>query len=156
MFEKVRAPLVPGENVKSRGDTVYNSTSSLTVVITVGFALAAIAVHEQHYLVAANNSKLGIRMILDHQHCALISQLDPSYETFKRSDGTIVVRLHEAIYGCIQSAKFRCSILKSALGDDGYTRSLLHRFKMNFTSSRNHLFPIISNATSWTVQLKVY
>ena len=124
----MRARLVAGGDQQLR--TVYDKTSSPTAAVPFVFAVAAIAAHEKRHVVTADipvaylnadNSELGITMILEPYLSALISQLDPSYSTFQRADGSIIVRLHRAIYGCIESAKLWYNLLKSSLEENGFT-----------------------------------
>jgi len=34
-----------------------------------------------------------------------ITELDPLYQAYVRPDGTVIVKLMKALYGCVQSAK---------------------------------------------------
>ena len=68
----------------------------------------------------ANNSHLKITLRLDAQIAAILCELDESFKQFLRKDGSIIVRLNRALYGCIESAKLWYDLLKDTLQKDGY------------------------------------
>ena len=110
-FEKLRARLVAGGNMQNRDEILYDSVSSPTAATPFVFAIAAIAAQENRHVITADipvaylnadNCELGITMILDPYLSEVIARLDPSYAQFRRSDGTTVVQVKIAIYGCIE------------------------------------------------------
>ncbi len=42
-------------------------------------------------------------MRLDPDQTRMLAELEPRYRVFIRSNGTLVVRLRKALYGCLQS-----------------------------------------------------
>ena len=62
-------------------------------------------------------------MELDETSAAILIQIDPSYSQFLRPNGTMVVKLKKALYGCIESAKLWYDLLAKTLVDDGYIKN---------------------------------
>jgi len=76
--------------------------------------IASIAAREQRHVKTiditgayrnADISKQEIYMELDPTMASIICQIDPSYDQFIRSNGSIIVNLKKALYGCVESAK---------------------------------------------------
>ena len=59
-------------------------------------------------------------MVLEPYLSAPIVELDSNYSLFQCADGSVIVRLHRALYGCIESAKLWYNLLKLSLEKDGF------------------------------------
>jgi hypothetical protein len=126
--DKVKARLVAGGDRQDK--TLYEDTSAPTVNITHLFTEAAIA--------ARNGSKVAtmdigsaylnadmtgeqVYMKLDTHLSSMLVSMDHKYEQFLDRNGTIIVRLKKALYGCIQSAKLWYQHLRNSLEDMGFS-----------------------------------
>jgi hypothetical protein len=49
--------------------------------------------------------------------------LKPGYKDFLRDDGTMIVRITKALYGCVESARLWFNDLKGTLIADGYVQN---------------------------------
>ena len=65
------------------------------------------------------NSKSGVvvHMRLDKLMSTLLIQLDPTYQKFLQRDGTLIVELDKALYGCVEAAKLWYEELSCWVGD---------------------------------------
>jgi histone deacetylase 1/2 len=59
-------------------------------------------------------------MRLDKELAKIACELDSQYNRFVRADGSIVVKLLKALYGCVQSSKVWYDTLTQKLGGMGY------------------------------------
>ena len=125
VFEKVKARLVAGGHMQDRD--MYDDVSSPTVSLTSVFTIAAIAAKERRktitmdigtaYLNAEMPKEQGpVLMSLDKRMAAILAAMYPErYSDFVNPDGTIVVELDKALYGCIQSAKLWYEHMRNTL-----------------------------------------
>jgi hypothetical protein len=128
-YVKMKARLVGGGDQQSRDDIDHEEITSPTAAVPFIFAIASIAASEHRSVITADvpmaylhadNSKYNISMILDRVMSKVIIELDPTYGQYMRADGTIMVLLKRAIYGCVESAKLWYKLISSILIDDGY------------------------------------
>ena len=61
-----------------------------------------------------------VRVRLNPLQSALLVSLDSTYGEFVCQDGTIVVELEKAMYGCIESAQLWYNTLKETLVNIGF------------------------------------
>ena len=113
VFEKLKARLVAGGDQQDK--TLYENLSSPTVSTTIVLTVAAIAAMERRIVTVldiggaflnANMDSTGIivHMRLDRVMTAMLLQIDESYREFLEPDGTLVVALDKALYGCVEAA----------------------------------------------------
>jgi hypothetical protein len=128
-FDKLKGRLVAGGDMQDRAQ-VFETVSAPTVAVPFVFAVASIAASEGRHVVAADvptaylnadNSAHMITMILDKQVAAALCHILPEYNQYMRKDGTIIVHLKRALYGCVESARLWYNTLKKVLEDNGYT-----------------------------------
>ena len=132
--DKLKARLVGGgdgqdRNLYSRIDT-SSPTASTSAILIIAQLAAAVRRHVisldigSAYLNARmpkdDPSKLVFMAIASNMADILID-LDPSYRRFRRDNGTIIVELDQALYGCIESALLWYKELSSFLGSIGFT-----------------------------------
>jgi hypothetical protein len=132
-FEKWKARLVAGGHMQNREEYTYLETSSPTVGITSILTIAAIAAKERRktatvdftaaYLNAEMTEGKKILMRLSREASSILCMLVPEYKTYLRDDGTVIVRLTKALYGCIESAKLWYDSICNTLIADGFTRN---------------------------------
>ncbi len=104
----------------------------LTVSLTTVFIILAIALMLEYFVVTADiagaylNARLknkNLFMKIDPTLSAILVEMDSSYKACLLSDGSIVVRLEKALYGCIESAKLWYELLSKTLLDYGLKKS---------------------------------
>ena len=111
----------------------YENLSSPTAATRHVFSVAAIAAHEGRkcatidlggaFLNADINTGIKVHVRLDAIVAKLLLLLDDSYAEFMEKDGTIVVQLDKALYGCIESAALWYHDLVSKLSKLGFTEN---------------------------------
>jgi len=114
-FEKWKARLVAGGHMQNREEYTYAETSSPTVGTTAILTVAAIAAKEKRktatvdFTAAYLNAKMTegklILMRLSKETSVVLCLLVPAYRAYLRPDGTMIVKLTKALYGCVESAK---------------------------------------------------
>jgi len=111
-FEKLKARLVAGGHMQDR--SLYDDVSSPTVTTTSVMIVAALAAKERRHVITADiggaylNAELQnhiVLMKLDPTLSGMHIRLDHHYNPFLLPDGTLVVKLMKALYGCVESAK---------------------------------------------------
>jgi hypothetical protein len=114
--------------------------SSPTVAMPLLFLLVAIAAMEHRIVTTVDIqgaylnaiiSQYHILMELDPTVAQLMIQLDPTYKNFLRPNGTIIVELEKALYGCIQSGKLWYDRLTKVLIDDGFIVNIIDKCVFN-------------------------
>ena len=128
-FDKLKARLVAGGHMQDR--SVYEDISSPTVSWTSVCMLLNIAAYEERIVCTADftgaylnasmrKDGVRVRVRLNQLQSALLVSLDPTYGEFVCQDGTIVVELEKAMYGCIESAQLWYDTLKETLVNIGF------------------------------------
>jgi Reverse transcriptase (RNA-dependent DNA polymerase) len=112
-IDRMKARLVAGGHRQDR--TMYRDeeTSSHTVALSSVLIAASLAAHNgdhvmtlDHEAAYLNAPMAGhtVHVRIGKEVATLLCQLDSTYSQHVRVDGTIVVRLRRALYGCIESA----------------------------------------------------
>jgi hypothetical protein len=124
-FVKLKARLVADGSQQSHEEDVY----APTVRVQNFFSCLIIAAMSRQrvrsadvpgaYLLACM-LHLFQTMILNKMNADILIRLDNSWQQYQRQDGTIVVRLRKALYGCIESAKLWYELAKKALLSEGF------------------------------------
>ena len=105
-------------------------------------AIAAIAAAENRKVIAIDiegaflnadmsPTSIDVHMRLDRVMSTMLIQLDPSYEKFRGINGTVVVRLDKALYGCVEASLLWYKDLKSKLVADGFIENPYDRCVLN-------------------------
>ena len=127
VFDKLKARLVAGGNMQDR--SLYDDVSSPTVTTTSVMIVAALAAKERRHVITADiggaylNAEMKnsvVHMRLDATLSGMLVQLDHHYSSFLLSDGTLVVKLKKALYGCVESAKLWHEHISSTLKSIGF------------------------------------
>jgi hypothetical protein len=134
-FEKFKARLVAGGDQQDKGE-YYDKVdlSSPTAATTSVFAIAAIAANEGRRarvidvggaFLLADITATGIlvHVRLNKLMAGILVKIDPSYEDFRADDGSVVVELDKALYGCIEAAALWYQNICSTLEQFGYVRN---------------------------------
>ena len=127
-FEKLKSRLVAGGNMQDR--SLYDDVSSPTATTSSIFLVASIAAKEGRkvakvdiggaYLRAELPEDTEILMRLDPLLSAILAQIAPKYQPYFDTDGSLVVKLTKALYGCIESAKLWYENLSATLTSIGF------------------------------------
>ena len=129
VFEKVKARLVAGGHRQDK--EVFENISSSTVSTAAVMMVACIAAAENRSVAVIDFPSAYLNSPLPEDHPEVLMRLDrelskytcsinPIYSKYIRDDGTLVVRLRKALYGCVQSAKVWYDLLTSQLCTLGY------------------------------------
>jgi hypothetical protein len=128
-FEKLKARLVAGGDMQDR--TNYDDVSSPTASTSAVFLVAGIAAAERRHVVTMDiggaylnaHMKEEVLMSLNKTVAELLCDCRPEYAPFKREDGSIVVKLHKALYGCVESGKLWNQEITRQLKSMGYEQN---------------------------------
>ncbi len=119
----MKARLVAGGHQQER--ELAGEVSAPTAQLSSVLIVAAVAAKEQHVVATMDigsaylnaDMKAVVYMRLDPDQTRMLAELSPRYRIFIRSNGTLVVQLRKALYGCLQSAllwnQHRVSTLRS-------------------------------------------
>ena len=127
-FDKLRARVVAGGDMQEQ--MPFEDHSSPTAALASLLLIAALAAREKRfvatmdigmaYLNAEMPEDVEVLMTLDPVATALYLRILPQHMHLRRADGSVVVKLKKALYGCIQSAKLWYDKLRSVLESDGF------------------------------------
>jgi hypothetical protein len=129
VFEKFKARLVAGGDQQDKG--LYENLSSPTAATSSVLAAAAIAASEGRSAITidiggaflnADIAPTGVKvhMRLDRMMTQLLIEIDASYKQFVEADGSMVVQLDKALYGCVEAAALWYSDLRGKLEKNGF------------------------------------
>jgi len=140
-FDKVKARLVAGGHQQDR--TVHgDKLSSPTVAISSVFMISVIAVTLDilgAYLHAKMPTDCAVYMRLNKYLSNIMIQFSNHYGKYLNDDGTIVVRLDKALYGCVQRSKLWYDRLCEVLYEMGYTVNVEDQCVFNRMASSNQI-----------------
>ena len=126
-FDKLKGRLVAGGNMQDKtlyGDDISSPTVSISSILMV----AAIAAMENRHVVTLDvagaylNASLDaeVFMSIEPRLAKFLIELDPTAAALTRPDGSLVVQLRKALYGCVESAKLWYLHIAQTLREDGY------------------------------------
>jgi hypothetical protein len=150
VFDKLKARLVAGGDMQDRN--LYDDISSPTASATSLFMIAAIAAKENRHVCTLDiggaylNAKMGkvkVFMKLDKQCTEICAALDPTYEQYILADGTCLVQLDRALYGCIESSKLWYDHVSNNLISIGYKRNSYDKCIFNKTVNGHRITVIL-------------
>lgn len=129
-FEKVKGRVVAGGDQQDR-PLHAEETSAPTMGTSSLFILMALAAREGSAVATADvpgayleadmpETGKPVYMRLNRFLAAIQVAIDPSYKDFVREDGTVVVVLKKALYGCIESALLWYKTLRAVLEALGF------------------------------------
>jgi histone deacetylase 1/2 len=127
-FIKLKARFVA--NGSTQDKSIYDDISSPTVTTHAVFINAAIAAKERRVIKTIDlpgaylNVKMSgveVLMHLDEFTAAILIAIKPEYKNYRREDdGSMIVRLDRALYGCVESGKLWYNELSATLISAGY------------------------------------
>ena len=134
-FDKLKMRLVAGGNMQEKLD--MELTSSPTVSLSTVFLLFSHAVHHRFTIKSVDitgaylNADMGeseVFMRIDAELAdavVTIEGVDERYNEVRQTDGSLIVKLKKALYGCIESAKLWYKHLVRVLENYGMIKSNL-------------------------------
>lgn len=131
--DKVKARLVGGGDGQDRNLYQTSDTSSPTIATTSIFLIAQIAAAERRdvatidigsaylnaHMPTADPAKL-VHMKISPEVASIMCDIDKSFNSYRESDGTLIVVLKRALYGCLESALLWFKELSSFLTTIGF------------------------------------
>ena len=130
-FDKLKARLVAGGHMQDRSIYAAEETSSPTVSLSSLYMVAALASKEERIVSTKDvgsaylNAKMerDVFMTLQPNIAKILVQIDPNYKACIRGDGSAVVKLDKALYGCIESSKLWYDDLSQLLKASGFVEN---------------------------------
>ena len=130
-FDKYKARLVAGGDMQNKD--LYEDLSSPTVSTSAVFTIIAIAAHEKRhvavvdigsaFLNAVMPKSIQVHMRLDNTMSEYMVKINPMYSGYRQRNGSIIVLLKKALYGCVESASLWYENLRLSLKGLGYVRN---------------------------------
>jgi len=126
-FDKLKARLVAGGNMQDKA--LYEDVSSPTVATSSILIAAAIAAKERRTVATCDiggaylNANMGtneVLMAIEPRLAEVLVDIAPAYRDSRRDDGSVVVKLEKALYGCVESAKLWYEHLRGTLESFGF------------------------------------
>ena len=111
---KVKGRLVANGNLQDRNlyEDVSSPTASVTTLLTVvalaaknGWKVGSADVTGAYLNAHMPTEGHRVRMVLNPEISDILSEVDGKYGDYKRRDGSLVVELKKALYGCVESAQ---------------------------------------------------
>ena len=131
-IDRMKARLVAGGHRQNRSLYTDQETSSPTVALSSVLMTAALAADKAYHIMTLdhkaaylNATMVGhvVEMSIGKEVAGLLCSVSPSHEKFVRADGSIIVRLRKALYGCIESAVLWYKELSSTLEGLGFKKN---------------------------------
>ena len=128
-FERLKARFVAGGNLQDRSLYEPAEISSPTVSTSSVFLLASIAAAQNRKVVTidvqsaylnAHITSKRVYIRVEPSIAAIMTQVSPDMTQFMNPDGSIIVKLNKALYGCIESAALWYEHLTKTLAQAGY------------------------------------
>ena len=143
-FLKLKARLVAGGHMQDRSLYEESDISSPTVALSSVFLVLGVAARERRkvWTTDVGTAYLNARMPddghkrlmrLNPEMATVLVTLKPEYQRFLREDGSMIVRLTKALYGCVESAKLWYEELRTTLLADGFSQNPYDRCIFNKT-----------------------
>jgi len=138
-FQKLKARLVAGGHMQDRSVYTETDTEAPTASLQSVYMIASIAAHEGRAVVTADitgaylnaDMKKVVHMRLEPKLAEVLAALEPSYQEYVNSDGTLVVTLQKALYGCVESARLWYDNISGLLKSDGFEQNTHERCVFN-------------------------
>lgn len=140
-FDKFKARLVAGGDQQDK--ELYDNLSSPTVATQLVLTIAAIAAREGRIVETLDipgaflnasmpDDGVKVHVKLDRLMTSILLKIAPHYLPYVTADGTIVVQLDKALYGCVESAKLWHDLLSEQLVEYGFKRNSYDQCVFNY------------------------
>jgi len=127
-FDKLKARFVAGGHMQDRTTYSTAETSAPTASTTAVYAMMAICAAEGRHLMTMDvgsaylnaDMKRDVFMSIEPRLTELMCKVSSSYAQYVKGNGTLVVKLRKALYGCLESAKLWYEHLAATLRGLGF------------------------------------
>ena len=138
-FDKLKARLVAGGHMQDRSIYTQDDTEAPTASLQSVYMVAAMAAHEGRAVMTADitgaylnaDMKKDIHMKLEPKLAEVLAAMEPSYGEYINADGTLIVKLTKALYGCVESAKLWYDNIAGFLRGEGFVQNARDRCVFN-------------------------
>lgn len=150
VFDKIKARLVA--NGKQQDRNLWTDRSSPTAMLESIMAVLVVAGHERRHLAGLDIGSafleadwIGepVHIIIEKMLSTILVHEYPELKTYRRSDGTLVMRLLKALYGTLIASKLWFDKLTGVLRRLGFANNALDECVMNKTVGGNQLTVVI-------------
>jgi hypothetical protein len=133
VFDKIKARLVAGGHLQDR--SIYDNGASPTVSTSSVFIVAGIAASEKRAVATVDfpgaflYSEMPIDgppifMKLNKFETMVLCHIDPRYRKYVLNNGTCIVKLKRALYGCVKSARLWYELISKDLEELGFKKNV--------------------------------
>ena len=127
-FDKLKARLVAGGHMQDRSSYMVEELASPTASLQSVFMTATLASLESRHIMTLDIGSAYLNafmvkdvfMVLDSEIADVLLQIYPDAQHFRQDDGSIIVKLKKALYGCVESAKLWYSNISNKLISLGF------------------------------------
>jgi hypothetical protein len=141
-FVKCKARLVAGGNTQDKSLYANISSPTATPAATLfvggdaakhGKSVASMDIGAAYLNAEMAPTGVTVHMIIDPRLTAILVDLDPSYATYVRKDGSVCVVLVRALYGTVEAARLWYNLICKHLTDYGFVKNRFDRCVLNKT-----------------------
>ena len=112
-FDKLKARLVAGGHLQDKSLYADEEINSPTAALQSVFMVATLAALEKRNVMTMDvgsaylnaDMERDVYMMLEPEIARVLCEIDPSVMQFLNSNGSVLVKLRKALYGCVESAK---------------------------------------------------
>ena len=152
VFDKFKARLVAGGHLQDK--TLYENLSSPTAALTSVFTTAAIAAKEcrERVIIDIGGAFLNadmaptgvhVHMRLNKIMTDMLVEIDDVNREFVNKDGTMVVRLDKALYGCVEASNLWYNDLRGKLVSNGFLLNPYDKCVFNKVGASGHQVTVV-------------
>lgn len=163
LFDKLKARLVAGGHLQDR--TIYDESTSPTASTTSVFIAATLAANEGRAVATVDvpgaflHSKMPddsppVLMRLNKFETKVLVKVEPSFAEYVRPNGTCVVKLKRALYGCVQSARLWYKKVSSDLITLGYAKNRVDECVFNRTEADGSQSTLVLHVDDFFISAK--
>jgi hypothetical protein len=130
-FDKLKARFVAGGHRQDRSLYSDEETAAPTAALASVYMIASIGAAEGRTFMSMDvgaaylNAAMvrDVYMRVEPKLAEMLAAIDPSYKKYRNPDGSVVVQLKKALYGCVESAKLWYDNLSATLVRLGFKKN---------------------------------
>ncbi len=151
LFDKLKMRLVAGGHMQEKQE--LEITSSPTVSLTaVHIIFTYAAAHDMIVVTVditgaylnASMKHLDILMRIDPELVDVLIKINPTYAGFRGRDGSMIVKLKKALYGCVESAKLWYDLLAGRIIAYGLKRCTIDECVFRLEDAEGNVLMIVA------------